>query len=59
VRDFDRDAVTNRKRITEFLQCEPEGCYRTAVEILKNCVDSRAAQCLLTLLVYGNLLNSA
>jgi hypothetical protein len=56
VRDFDRDAVTNRKRITEFLQCEPEGFYVAAVEILKKDADSRASQYLVALLVYGNLL---
>jgi hypothetical protein len=56
VRDFDRDAVTNRKHITEFLQFEPEGFYLTAVEILKKDMDSRASQYLVALLVHGNLL---
>jgi len=56
VRDFDRDAVTNRTRITEFLQAEPEAFYLTAIEILKNDVDSRAAQYLVALLVHSNLL---
>jgi len=56
VRDFDRDAITNRKHITEFLQFEPEGFYLTAVEILKKDMDSRAAQYLVALLVHGNLL---
>jgi hypothetical protein len=56
VRDFDRDPVTNRKYITEFLQFEPEGFYLTAVEILRIDMDSRAAQYLVALLVHGNLL---
>jgi hypothetical protein len=56
VRDFDRNPVTNRKHITEFLQYEPEIFYRTAVGILKIDVDSRASQYLVALLVHGNLL---
>jgi hypothetical protein len=56
VRDFDRDAGAVRKRITDFMQSEPEGFYLAAVEILKNDADSRASQYLVALLVYGNLL---
>jgi hypothetical protein len=56
VRDFDRDAVVSRKRITEFLQYEPESFYRNAIEILKTDVESNAAKYLVALLVYGKLL---
>ena len=56
VRDFDRDPVTNRKHITEFLQFEPEVFYLTAMGILKNDMDSRASQYLVALLVHDNLL---
>jgi hypothetical protein len=56
VRDFDRDAVASRKRITEFLQFQPEAFYGAAVEILKKDTDSRAAQYLVALLIQGNLL---
>jgi len=56
VREFDRDDVANRRRISEILQVEPEVFYRTAIEILKKDMDSRAAQYLVTLLVSQNLL---
>jgi len=56
VRDFDRDAVANRKRIAEILRVEPEGFYLTAVGILGRDLDSSVAQYLVTLLVQGNLL---
>ncbi len=56
VRDFDRETVTNRQRITEFLQCEPEIFYLTGIEILKKDMDSRAAQYLVVLFANGNLL---
>ena len=56
VRDFDRDAAANRKRINEILQYQPEVFYRTAIEILKQDLDSRAAQYLVTLLVSQDLL---
>jgi hypothetical protein len=56
VRDFDRDSVTIRKRITEFLQYEPEVFYAAAIEVLKQDMDSRAAQYLVALFVHGNLL---
>lgn len=56
VRDFDRDVITNRKGITEFLQNEPELFYLIAIEILKRDVDSRAAQYMVALLLHDNLL---
>jgi hypothetical protein len=56
VRDFDRDPVTNRKHITEFLQFQPGVFYQVAMGFLKKDVDSRAAQYLVALLVHGNLL---
>jgi len=56
VRDFDRDAVGNRKRISEILQFDSECFYLTAIEILKKDLDSRAAQYLISLLVSRNLL---
>ena len=59
VRDFDRDAVANRKRIDEILQYHPEAFYMTTIEILKKDIDSRAAQYLLALLVSQNLLFQA
>jgi hypothetical protein len=56
VRDFDREPLLARRRITEFLQSEPGLFYLTAIEILKKDLDSRASQYLVTLLVQGNLL---
>ncbi len=56
VRDFDRDAVGSRKRITDFLQSQPEVFYLTAIEVLQKELDSRAAQYLVALLIQGDLL---
>lgn len=56
IRDFDRDAVANRKRITEFLQYQPEVFYVGAIEALKRDLESRAAQYLVALLIQGRLL---
>ena len=55
VRDFDRDAAGHRKRIGEILHYQPESFYATTIEILKRDTDSRAVQCLVTLLVSHNL----
>ena len=56
VRDFDRDTVATRKRMSGFLQHEPEVFYRTTIEILKRASGSRAAQHLVALLISGDLL---
>jgi HEAT repeat protein len=56
VRDFDRDAVAHRRRISDFLQYQPESFYTATIEILKEDMDSRAVQFLVTLLVSENLL---
>jgi hypothetical protein len=56
IRDFDREPVANRKRITEFLQYQPEIFYLAAIEIVRKDMESRAAQYLVALLVHGNLL---
>jgi HEAT repeat protein len=56
VRDFDRDAVAHRRRISDFLQYQPELFYTTTIEILKKDMDSRAVQFLVTLLVSQNFL---
>ena len=56
VRDFDREPVGNRQRISDFLSHQPEVFYRAAIEILKKETGSRAAQHLLALLTSGELL---
>jgi hypothetical protein len=56
VRDFDRDAASCRKRISEILQYEPESFYATTIEILKRDTDSRAAQFLVALMLSQNLI---
>ncbi|MEI9971685.1 MAG: HEAT repeat domain-containing protein [Ignavibacteriota bacterium] len=56
VRDFDREPLLSRKRISEFLQAEPEVFYLTAIGILQKELDSRAAQYLVALLVYAGML---
>ena len=56
VRDFDSDAVAYRRRISDFLQYQPESFYTATIEILKEDMDSRAVQFLVTLLVSENLL---
>lgn len=56
VRDFDRDTVANRQRMSDFLEREPEVFYRTTIEILKKETGSRAAQYLVALLISGDLL---
>ena len=56
VREFDREPLLNRGRITEFLQSEPEMFYRSAIEILKKELDSRGAQYLVSLFLQANLL---
>jgi hypothetical protein len=56
VRDFDRDSVISRKRISEILQYQPEIFYRTTIEILRKDTASRAAQHLVGLLISVGLL---
>jgi HEAT repeat protein len=56
VRDFDRDTVANRKRMSDFLQRDPEVFYRTTIEILRKDAEARAAQHLVALLISGDLL---
>ena len=56
MRDFDREPVANRKRISDILQREPEVFCRTTIEILKKDTGSRAAHHLVALLISGDLL---
>ena len=56
VRDFDREPVANRKRISDILQREPEVFCRTTIEILKKDTGSRAVQQLVALLISSDLL---
>jgi len=56
VRDFDREPVTSRERISDIARCQPEVFYRMAIEALRADITSRAAQYLVGLLISGGFL---
>jgi len=56
VRDFDREPVASRQRISGILQRQPELFYSLAIELLRDDVASRASRFLVELLISGGLL---
>jgi hypothetical protein len=59
VRDFDRDPRESRRRMRELLDGDREGFCAKALDLVKKHGDSRAARCLVVLLVANNLLRPA
>jgi hypothetical protein len=59
VRDFEADAVTNRKLIRDIFDSDQELFYEGALDILKTSSDSRGSQHLVALLVANGMLARA
>jgi HEAT repeat protein len=55
VRNFESDAITNRKLIRDIFDSDHEIFYRSAVDILRTASDSRGAQYLVALMVANGM----
>jgi hypothetical protein len=59
VRNFDRDQADATAKLRDWLAADPDGFYRSAIQVLRTEADSRGRRCIVGLLVGGKMLEDA